>query len=113
MVVCVEGPEFRKPTSVPCPYLIEDSFVAYACGVALDCPTLSEAKIKLDSILGKDHYLVYQGGHHIAIHRFFNPKLVGPRVALLVEPNDKELWIQWPELEKWCASNNITPSDTR
>lgn len=101
MIVCMEGRwGKRTPTEVPGFGLIDDPVVAYACGMVFDCPNLEAAEAKLRKVLDLTKYIIGHGQNHVFVSE--NSGADWPeRLAMLVDPDDTNVWWSFPALKDW------------
>ena len=107
MIVCVEGSGNRNPNGAPGFNLIQDPVVASACIAVAGCPHITAAVEKLKVILDPTLYTVGRGGTHIFVSQKSEAptsdtgELISRRLAMLVDPNDKSVWLTFPALKNW------------
>jgi hypothetical protein len=90
MILCAQGLEDVPVFNFPCPHLIPDPLVAYACGRVHGCKHTVEAGELLEAILG-EKYFVYTTPRHISIHSKNPDNLeMGPRLAMFVDTNQDD-----------------------
>ena len=91
MILCAEGDQDVFVPNFPCPELISDPLVAYACGRVHGCKNTREAGARLREILG-DNYFVYDSSpRHVSIHlQDPHSQEKGPRLAMLVDTSEED-----------------------
>jgi hypothetical protein len=93
MILCAEGLVDIPVDSFPCPHLIPDPLVAYACGRVHGCKNTREAENKLKKILGENDF-VYANPRHVSVHPQ-DPitQKTGSRLVMLVDTNQDDSYI--------------------
>lgn len=100
MIVCVEGNGQSLPNGLPGFDLIKDPAVAYACGIAFNCSNLDAAEKILKKLLDPSLYVVGHGQNHVFVS-VKSDEDWPPRLAMLVDSNDTNVWWSFPALKTW------------